>query len=291
MDEKKRSKNMIGEYLTYPSIAINFLKADKKIKPEKIKYGKLKGQYILYFPQKTELSKDIIVYIHGGGWKEGNADLYRFVGRRIAKEGFNCISLGYRLAPKYKYPCQIDDIFEGFSKGLSALKEKNIDYSNIIVMGSSAGAHLGALLVYNKEMHKKYNIDSNIFKGYVYLGGPIDLNVCTNKRISPMLDKLFEQDYNRELANPYWHVDGTEKTKVLCVHSEIDPVCEVENAINFSNKINSFNNNLAQCIIFHNKKIYHNDLVNGIFFEDMDSENILQRVFEWIAKLDSEKIN
>ena len=37
MDEKKRSKNMIGEYLTYPSIAINFLKADKKINHEKIK--------------------------------------------------------------------------------------------------------------------------------------------------------------------------------------------------------------------------------------------------------------
>ena len=35
---------MVGEYLTYPSIAINFLKADKRIKPEKIKYGKLKGQ-------------------------------------------------------------------------------------------------------------------------------------------------------------------------------------------------------------------------------------------------------
>ena len=287
MDEKKRSKNMIGEYLTYPSMAINFIKADKKIKPEKIKYGKVKEEYILYFAPKSEQSKYLIFYIHGGGWKEGNADLYRFVGRRIAKEGFYCISLGYRLAPKYRYPSQIEDIFEGFNKALNVLKEKNIDYSNIVVMGSSAGAHLGALLVYNKKKKKKYNINSNIFKGYVSLGGPIDLNVCTNKRISPMLDKLFEKDYNRDLANPYCHIDGTEKTKVLCVHSEIDPVCEVENAINFSNKINSFNNNLAQCIIFHNKKIYHNDLVNGIFFEAMDSENIFGQVFKWIKTLDN----
>ena len=289
LKEKIRRKNMIGEYLTYPSMAINFLKADKKIKPEKYQYDKNKAQYILYFPPQTkdsnEINKQIIVYIYGGGWKEGTANLYRFVGRRFAKEKFHTILLGYRLTPKYKYPCQIEDVFAGFNKALEILKEKNISYSDIIVIGSSAGAHLGALLVYNKEMHKKYNVDNNLFRGYISLGGPTDLNVCTNERIMPMLDQLFEEGYNRELGNPYYHVDGTEKTKVLCIHSEIDPVCEVQNAINFSNKINSFNSGLADCIIFENKNIYHNDLVNGIFFEAMDSEHILEKVFEWIVKI------
>ena len=146
LKEKIRRKHMVGEYLTYPSMAINFLKADKKIKPIKYQYDKHKAQYILYFPPQIKddekAKKQVIIYIYGGGWKEGTANLYRFVGRRFAKEKFHTVLLGYRLTPKYKYPCQIEDVFTGFSKALSVLKEKNIDYSDIIVIGSSAGAHL-----------------------------------------------------------------------------------------------------------------------------------------------------
>ena len=127
----------------------------------------------------------------------------------------------------------------------------------------------------------------NIFKGYVSLGGPTDLNVCTNDIITPMLDQLFEEGFNREEANPYNHIDGSEKTKVLCVHSELDPICDVDNSINFSNKVNSFHDGLADCIVFDNKNIYHNNLVNGIFFEAMDSEHILDKVFKWIEKIDN----
>ncbi|MEI0526543.1 alpha/beta hydrolase [Brachyspira murdochii] len=287
--EKIRKKNMIGDYLTYPVMAINFLKSDKKIKPLYYKYNNNKAQYILYFaPQIKEnesAKKQVIIYIYGGGWREGNANLYKFVGRRFAKEKYHTILLGYRLTPKYKYPCQIEDIFEGLCKALEVLKEKNIDYSNIVVIGSSAGAHLGALLVYNKELQKNYNIDNNIFKGYISLGGPTDLNVCTNEVISAMINQLFEEGYDRKLGNPYNYIDGSEKTRVLCIHSRLDPICDVQNSINFSNKVNSFNDSLADCIIFENKKIYHNNLVNGIFFKDMDNEHILDKVFNWIDSL------
>ncbi|WP_295158205.1 alpha/beta hydrolase [uncultured Brachyspira sp.] len=290
-EEKIRRKNLLGEYLTYPIMAFNYIKTDKKIKPEKYKYDENKAQYILYFAPQLEKNenaeKKIIIYIYGGGWREGTADLYRFVGRRFAKEKFHTILLGYRLSKNYKYPCQIEDVFSGFNKALEVLKEKNIDYSDIIIIGSSAGAHLGALLVYNKEMQKKYNINSSLFKGYISLGGPTDLNVCTNDIITPMLDQLFEEGYNRETANPYSHIDGSEKTRVLCIHSEADPICDFHNSINFSSKINSFNKGLADCIIFENKNIYHNDLVNGIFFEDMDREHILSKVLEWIEKLNN----
>ena len=285
----KKNKNLIKEYLSYPVMAINFIKADKKIKPTKFKYDKNKRQYILYFPAQLKKNekpkKQLIVYIHGGGWREGSADLYRFVGRRFAKEGFNAILLGYRLSKKAKYPAQIEDVFNGFNKALSILKEKNIDYSDIVVVGSSAGAHLGALLVYNKDMQKKYNVDINNFKGYISLGGPTDLNVCTNEIITPMLNQLFEWNYNRDLANPYNYIDGSEKNKVLCIHSGLDPICDVQNSINFSNKVNSFNDGLAKCIVFENKEIYHNNLVNGIFFETMDSNNIMDEVFKWIETL------
>lgn len=290
-EKSEERKHLVGEYLTFPTMAVNMIRADKKIKPLKYEFDKNKAQYILYFPPQLKpeekAKKYLVVYIYGGGWKAGNPNLYKFVGRAFAKEKYHTILLGYRLTPKYQYPNQIDDVFSGFNKALSILKEKNIDYSNIIVVGSSAGAHLGALLVYNKELQKKYNVDASIFKGYISLGGPINFDVCVNKRIASMIDQLIgdSKEYTLESVNPYNYIDGTEKTKVLCVHSEIDPICEVDNAITFSNKINSFNKDLAKCIVIENKNIFHNDLVNGIFFDKMDRENIFPKVIEWIEEI------
>lgn len=107
-------------------MAVNMIRADKKIKPLKYEFDKNKAQYILYFPPQLKpeekAKKYLVVYIYGGGWKAGNPNLYKFVGRAFAKEKYHTILLGYRLTPKYQYPNQIDDVFSGFNKALSILK-------------------------------------------------------------------------------------------------------------------------------------------------------------------------
>lgn len=280
-----KAKNVIGEYLTYPNLFVKFLQYDKRIPVEKYKFDENKSQYILYFePEKNE-KKYVIIYIHGGGWRSGNPNIFRYIGNSFAKEGFHTISIGYKLSPKYKYPSQTHDIFLGFDKALSVLRDKNIDVSNIIVVGSSAGGHLGALLVYNKVFQESYKIDRNIFKGFISLGGALHLEVCKNKLISSMLDSLFLKNYDRKNADPYYFIDGDENTRVLCLHSNNDPICEKENSITFTDKINSFNESLSKCIILKDENIFHSNLVNGIFFENMDSSLILKELFDWISEI------
>ena len=53
---------------------------------------------------------------------------------------------------------------------------------DIIVVGSSAGAHLGALLVYDRSLQEKYGIKRDIFKGFISLSGPLVFEECRAER-------------------------------------------------------------------------------------------------------------
>src|SRR5437773_11318000 len=51
-----------------------------------------------------------IVYVHGGGFvggdKKGTPKIYDV----LSQAGFNWISVNYRLAPKYPFPAETDDV-------------------------------------------------------------------------------------------------------------------------------------------------------------------------------------
>lgn len=280
-----RLKNLWGEHLKLPGMAVKMIKQNKDVVAEKYSYGDDDKQHFLYFEPKQPCKKQLILFIHGGGWKNGSPVEFKFIGNVFAQKGFHTVSLGYRHAPKNKYPTQGEDVFIGFNKILEVMKLKGIDTQSIIVVGSSAGGHLGGILVYDKSMQTKYGVDPQILKGLILLGSPIFFDVCKNKSITALLNTVFTENYDRKTAEPYSLIDGTEKTRVLCIHSKKDPICEYENSVCFSKKINSFNPGFADCLIVKNIGMYHSNLVAGIFLEDIDSCRILKILFKWTNKI------
>jgi acetyl esterase/lipase len=56
----------------------------------------------------------------------------------------------YRLAPDFQFPSQEIDVFKALKMTLNISK---FDINkNIIIVGQSAGAHLGSLLVLNQKL-------------------------------------------------------------------------------------------------------------------------------------------
>jgi acetyl esterase/lipase len=45
-----------------------------------------------------------------------------------------------------------------FCRAMYFLNQKGISTDEVVVIGSSAGAHLGAVLAYDKRMHREYGI-------------------------------------------------------------------------------------------------------------------------------------
>lgn len=123
------------------------------------KYGKW-NLFDIYLLKETERKRPTIINIHGGGWVYGTKETYQFYLMSLAQRGFVVINPNYRLAPKGKFPAQLEDINSVVTWALENHEDYFIDTNNIFLVGDSAGAHLTALyssLCTNKQyrdMHK-----------------------------------------------------------------------------------------------------------------------------------------
>ncbi len=86
----------------------------------------------------------LIVYIHGGGWRQGSYKNNRMPW--LVDHGFAVASISYRLTDKAVFPAQIHDC-KGAVRWLRAnTKQFGYDATRLAVAGGSAGAHLAMLL-------------------------------------------------------------------------------------------------------------------------------------------------
>ncbi|XP_047549330.1 arylacetamide deacetylase [Lutra lutra] len=104
----------------------------------------------VYVPkQKPEKLRRGLFYVHGGGWSLGSAALfsYDFLSRRTADRlDAVVISANYRLAPKYHFPNQFEDVYNALKWFLSqdVLDKYGVDPERIGISGDSAGGNLVA---------------------------------------------------------------------------------------------------------------------------------------------------
>ena len=149
-------KDFIRELQSYPRIGTKLLLHKHEIKPTKVNVGVSKEVYFLHYAPVDKKHQEVILYIHPGGWNSKAPKDFTFIGERLASEGYECFLMGYRRVPHVHYNEIIEDVCIEYKAILQYLKSKGIPANRVIVMGSSAGAHLGNLLVYDKELHQKY---------------------------------------------------------------------------------------------------------------------------------------
>jgi acetyl esterase/lipase len=125
-----------------------------------IVYGTADGQQLLLDMARPKEGGPypLVVLMHGGAWRYGSrADLSRngrdasgkslpSVIETVAAHGYVAVSVGYRLAPKYKFPAQLEDVRTAIDFLRDHAKEYDIDPNRIAAGGFSAGAHLALLL-------------------------------------------------------------------------------------------------------------------------------------------------
>ncbi|WP_144792752.1 alpha/beta hydrolase [Microbacterium paludicola] len=85
-----------------------------------------------------------IVWIHGGAWISGskeNVDPYL---RILAAEGYTTIGVNYTLGPEGVYPTAVGQLNEALSYIDAHADELNVDASQIVLAGDSAGGQLAS---------------------------------------------------------------------------------------------------------------------------------------------------
>jgi len=94
----------------------------------------------------------VLVQIHGGGWTIGSKEQQGLLlMNRMAARGWVCVSVNYRLAPKYRWPTQINDVRNALAWVHDHIEEYGGDVGHLILTGGSAGGHLAALAALTSE--------------------------------------------------------------------------------------------------------------------------------------------
>ncbi|WCJ35002.1 alpha/beta-Hydrolases superfamily protein [Euphorbia peplus] len=126
----------------------------------------------LYIPtadssSSADVGLPVVIYFHGGGFCFFGADSKQFdqFCRRIAVEiPAAVVSVNYRLAPEFKYPCQYDDGFDTlkFLDDDTCFKNISVEKLNLhqcFIAGDSAGGNLTHHLVLRANDHKFSNLN------------------------------------------------------------------------------------------------------------------------------------
>ncbi|MBR6709545.1 MAG: alpha/beta hydrolase [Clostridia bacterium] len=85
-------------------------------------------------------SSEVFLFFHGGGWVSGDIDSYTLLCGNLAEQtGRQVLSVDYRLAPEYRFPCGLEDCY-AVAKVLFA----TLPTEQILLIGDSAGGNLAA---------------------------------------------------------------------------------------------------------------------------------------------------
>lgn len=87
-----------------------------------------------------------VVFIHGGGWAGGARTVHDDATWNMARAGFVSATIGYRLAPRHRFPSQIHDVKAAIRYLRAHADEHGLDPNRIGACGFSAGAHLSMML-------------------------------------------------------------------------------------------------------------------------------------------------
>lgn len=87
----------------------------------------------------------VMIYFHGGGFVFGDIETYDPICRRVARiSDATVVSVDYRLAPEYKFPCAVEDAYNALKFVVENAKDIRVDADKIVVAGDSAGGNLAA---------------------------------------------------------------------------------------------------------------------------------------------------
>ena len=197
-----------------------------------------------------------IIYIHGGGWVQGNKSELSDVAQLYAKRGIAGFSIDYTLAKTNQsaWPQNIEDVIAALSYIKNNAATYHVDPNRIAVLGSSAGAQLASLVgtlqgnesflsntSFNGSLHSQVclvmNYDGVEDLEYVGQNSTININLLINIVSSQFGGVTYTENASlwRE-ASPVTYISADDPAFVF-VHGAEDRIVPIQVAQSFNSKL------------------------------------------------------
>jgi len=207
--------------------------------------GGRRAKLDVYVPRDVDLSEaPVLIQVHGGGWTIGTKEEQGLIlMHRMARRGWVCVSVNYRLAPRHVWPTQIVDV----KRAIAWVREHIADYggdpSYLAITGGSAGGHLAALAALTPDVAEFQpgfeEADTSVaacvpFYGVYDLGGLTEDRHAVDMRDRFLAPWVFKKDPTEHLddfvaASPLAHV-RKDAPDFFVIHGANDSLVSVRQA-------------------------------------------------------------
>ncbi|MEW2356492.1 alpha/beta hydrolase [Spirillospora sp. NPDC029432] len=138
-----------------------------------LKYGPDPAQLADVYHPEGAAGCPVIVYFHGGRWREGHPAFYDHFAAPWVEAGAVFVSCGYRLVPEHTIADAVDDAALAVRWARRVASGFGGDPDRVTVAGHSAGAHLTAMVTMTDWADR---LDGTV--GAVCMSPPVDLRTA-----------------------------------------------------------------------------------------------------------------
>jgi acetyl esterase/lipase len=199
----------------------------------------------LFVPPNAPAACPLMVWIHGGAWKEGSKENCPAVG--MLGKGWVVASLNYRFSQHAVFPAQLEDCKAAIRFLRAHAEQYHIDKSRVATWGASAGGHLVALLGVTGKT-KEFDVGENLEQSsavscVIDWFGPTDFlhwgngSVIKSENKDDVIAKLFGGPVSDHLdlakkGSPITWV-SKDSAPILIMHGDKDPLVPLQQSETF----------------------------------------------------------
>jgi acetyl esterase/lipase len=109
-----------------------------------------------------------VLVLHTGGWNNGTPAEFRAMNSHLARRGYATASIQYRLAPRWTWPAQRDDVRAALDYLRHNARTLGLDPDRVVLLGRSAGGQIAQAAA--------YGLQDPAIRGVIAFYAPADLH-------------------------------------------------------------------------------------------------------------------
>jgi acetyl esterase/lipase len=191
-----------------------------------VPYGSAPRQRLdIYRPKQAPANLPVIIFVHGGSWKDGEGKDYEFVGRAFAAQGYLTFVISYRLLPEHVYPAFVQDVANAVAWANVHAGDYGGDGKRIYLVGHSAGGYNIAMATLDQHYMHDAGADAASIKAVATIAAPLDflpldtpISIVTFSQVADLASTQ-PITFARADAPPFLMLHGTADDTVLLKNS------------------------------------------------------------------------
>ena len=144
-----------------------------------LSYGQnIKQRLDLYMPKQKVTDAPVFLFLHGGGFREGDRAQYGFIAKPFVEKGIIVAVASYRLTDAgFVYPSQVEDVRHALQWLHQNVHKYGGDGMQLYVGGHSSGGILAADIGVDRTWMKQAGIPKEALRGMMPVSALYDLRV------------------------------------------------------------------------------------------------------------------